>query len=91
MLLMATPCADITHAYNVVMTSGSANDCSTPDQPRATGCTAQWTHRRSQSRCSAGNPTEERCNETNCRQRAFDYWRIIDTDIGDRVDKGVRQ
>ena len=24
-------------------------------------------------------------------QRAFDYWRNIDTDIGDRIEKGVRQ
>jgi catalase len=24
-------------------------------------------------------------------QRAFDYWRNIDTDLGDRIEKGVRQ
>jgi catalase len=24
-------------------------------------------------------------------QRAFEYWRNIDTDIGDRIEKGVRQ
>jgi catalase len=24
-------------------------------------------------------------------QRTFDYWRNIDTDIGDRIEKGVRQ
>ena len=24
-------------------------------------------------------------------QRAFDYWRNIDADIGDRIEKGVRQ
>jgi catalase len=24
-------------------------------------------------------------------QRAFDYWRNIDTDLGNRIDKGVRQ
>jgi hypothetical protein len=32
MLLMATPYADTAHAYNVVVTAGSANDSSTPDQ-----------------------------------------------------------
>jgi catalase len=24
-------------------------------------------------------------------QRAFDYWRNIDRDLGDRIEKGVRQ
>ena len=24
-------------------------------------------------------------------QRAFDYWRNVDTEIGDRIEKGVRQ
>ena len=24
-------------------------------------------------------------------QRAFDYWRNVDTDIGNRIEKGVRQ
>jgi len=68
MLFMATPYADTAHAYTAVLTAGSANDSSTPISYPVTGCTAQWTHRRPpQSRCSAGNLTEERCNETNCR------------------------
>ena len=37
MLLMATPYTDPAHAYNVVMTAGSANDSSTPDQPPGHG------------------------------------------------------
>jgi hypothetical protein len=39
MLLMATPYADTAHAYNVVVTAGSANDSSTPISDPATGCT----------------------------------------------------
>jgi hypothetical protein len=37
MLLMATPHADTAHAHNVVLTAGSANDSSTPDQPPGHG------------------------------------------------------
>ena len=37
MLLMATPYTDPTHAYNAVVTAGSANDSSTPDQPSGHG------------------------------------------------------
>ena len=37
MLLMATPYTDTAHAYNVVLTAGSANDSSTPDQPSGHG------------------------------------------------------
>ena len=35
--LMATPYADTAHAHNVVLTAGSANDSSTPDQPPGHG------------------------------------------------------
>lgn len=37
MLLMAPPYADTAHAYNVVLTAGSANDSSTRDQPPGHG------------------------------------------------------
>ena len=68
MLLMATPYADTAHAYNVVLTAASANDSSTPDQPLGHGhARCNGPVAAPQSRCSAGNPTEERCNETNCR------------------------
>ena len=68
MLLMATPYTDTAHAYNVVLTAGSANDSSTPDQPPGHGLHgATDAPQPPQSRYSAGNPTEERCNETNCR------------------------